>query len=95
MGTFEDISANVTANQQLYKDSLNWSGIKQIYGLYKQGLNGDAPVERTSNTSGIAQFKWMAWDSYRGLPQANAQADYVIFVENCGLYTSNIQQDEN
>ena len=88
MSSFSEISANVTANQQLYKDNLNWSGLKQIYGLHQQALNGDAPTERTSNISGIAQFKWMAWDSYRGMPQANAQAEYITFVENCGLYTA-------
>lgn len=91
MSTFQEISANVTENQQLYKDNLNWSGLKKIYGLHQQALYGDAPIERTSNISGIEQFKWAAWDSYRGMPQSNAQTEYVTFVTNCGLYTSNTQ----
>jgi acyl-CoA-binding protein len=91
MMTFEEVSANVTANQQLYKDKLNWTGLKIIYGLFRQGQDGDAPAERPQDNSGVAQFKWTAWDSYRGMPQSNAKSEYVLFVENCGLYSNNIQ----
>ena len=88
MSTFEVISSNVTANQQLYKDNLNWSGLMTIYGLYKQSLAGDAPVEPTSNVTTAEMFKWKAWNSYRGVPQSNAQAEYVTFVEKTKLYTA-------
>jgi acyl-CoA-binding protein len=86
MPTFEEVSANVTANQQLYKDNLNWSGLKQIYGLHQQALNGDAPTEHTSNISGIAQFKWNAWNAQRGKAQSDAQDEYIQFVLETGLY---------
>ena len=86
MTTFEELSANVTVNQQLYKDNLNWTGLKIIYGLFRQGQDGDAPTERPQNVNGIERFKWKAWDAQRGKSQTDAQDEYIQFVLGCGLY---------
>lgn len=86
MLTFEEVSANVTANQQLYKDCLNWTGLKKIYGLFRQGQDGDAPAERPQDNSGVEQFKWNAWNAQRGKAQGDAQDEYIQFVLETGLY---------
>lgn len=86
MTTFEELSANVTVNQQLYKDNLNWTGLKIIYGLFRQGQDGDAPTERPQGVNGIEHFKWNAWNAQRGKSQVDAQSEYIQFVLNTGLY---------
>ncbi len=86
MSTFQEISANVTTNQQLYKDCLNWTGLKTIYGLFRQGQDGDAPTERPQDISGTEQFKWNAWNAQRGKDQTQAQEEYITFVNSTGLY---------
>ena len=86
MSEFTTISENATINQELYKEHLNWTGLKKIYGLFRQGQNGDAPTERPQDISGTEQFKWNAWNAQRGKDQTQAQEEYITFVNSTGLY---------
>lgn len=88
MVSFGDLSSNVTENQQMYKDCLNWTGLKTIYGLFRQGQDGDAPTERPQDPNGVEQFKWNAWNAHRGKDQVQAQNEYIEFVLETGLYPS-------
>ena len=92
MTTFEEVYTNVTAHQELYKKYLNFTGLELIYGLYRQGKDGDAPESpETSNLSNIDLFKWRAWDAQRGKPQEDAQQEYIDFVMSTGLLSVNEQ----
>jgi len=70
----------------MYKDYLNWTGLKKIYGLFRQGQDGDAPTERPQGPNGVEQFKWNAWNAQRGKDQVQAQNEYIEFVLETGLY---------
>ena len=86
MSDFTSISSNVTTNQQIYKDHLNWTGLKTIYGLFQQGSNGNAPTSQPTDSNGVEVFKWNAWNAQRGKDQTQAQEEYMQFVLDTGLY---------
>lgn len=52
----------------------------QLYGLYKQGTQGDAQGERPGGFNFVAAAKYDAWKALAGQPQAEAQAGYVALV---------------
>lgn len=87
MSEFTTISENATINQELYKEHLNWTGLKTIYGLFQQGTNGDAPVTHTTVSNGVEIFKWNAWNAQRGKSTQDAQDEYITFVKSTGLYS--------
>ena len=49
----------------------------QLYGLYKQGSNGDATGERPGMTDFVARAKWDAWAALKGTSRAQAMQRYV------------------
>jgi acyl-CoA-binding protein len=54
----------------------------KMYGLYKQGSNGDVQGERPGMTDFVARAKFDAWAALKGKPQAEAQQEYIdIFNE--------------
>ena len=52
----------------------------KMYGLYKQGSNGDAQGERPGMTDFIARAKWDAWNAVKGMPQEQAQQQYIDLI---------------
>ena len=86
MSDFATISTNVTAHQDTYKEHLNWTGLKTIYGLFQQGSNGDISTPKPTEPSGVEQFKWNAWNAQKGKSQTQAQEEYITFVNSTGLY---------
>lgn len=55
----------------------------QLYSLYKQATEGDAPDEGPSNPFDfIAKAKHDAWTKLQGLPADGAMEQYVALVEN-------------
>jgi diazepam-binding inhibitor (GABA receptor modulating acyl-CoA-binding protein) len=52
----------------------------KMYGLYKQGSNGDAQGERPGMTDFIGRAKWDAWNAVKGLPQEQAQQQYIDLI---------------
>ena len=54
----------------------------EIYGLFKQGSNGDNSVDKPGMMSGFeARGKWDAWEAKKGMSQEDAQAAYVDLVK--------------
>ena len=49
----------------------------QLYGLYKQGSNGDATGERPGMTDFVARAKWDAWAALKGTSRAQAMQRYI------------------
>jgi acyl-CoA-binding protein len=52
----------------------------KMYGLYKQGSNGDAQGERPGMTDFVGRAKWDAWNALKGLPQEQAQQQYIDLI---------------
>jgi acyl-CoA-binding protein len=52
-----------------------------LYGLYKQGTEGDAKGSRPGLLDPKGRAKFDAWTSRKGLAQADARARYVALVD--------------
>jgi len=52
----------------------------KLYGLYKQGSNGDVQGDRPGMTDFVGRAKWDAWDSLKSLPQEQAQQQFIDLV---------------
>ncbi|KAI8145691.1 acyl-CoA-binding protein, partial [Fennellomyces sp. T-0311] len=48
-----------------------------MYGLYKQAIQGDCNISRPSSKQVGRYAKWKAWDRRRGLSPVEAQKLYV------------------
>jgi diazepam-binding inhibitor (GABA receptor modulator, acyl-CoA-binding protein) len=52
----------------------------QLYGLYKQATEGDAPLEKKPSFfsfDATAKAKWEAWNEERGKTSEQAKKEYV------------------
>ena len=56
----------------------------QLYGLYKQGSNGDATGERPGMTDFVARAKWDAWAALKGTSRAQAMQRYIDALDKLG-----------
>jgi diazepam-binding inhibitor (GABA receptor modulator, acyl-CoA-binding protein) len=54
----------------------------QLYGLYKQGSEGDAQGERPGMTDFVARAKFDAWAALAGTAPATAQRGYIDLIES-------------
>lgn len=52
----------------------------KMYSLYKQGSNGDVQGERPGMTDFVGRAKWDAWNALKGLPQEQAQQQFIDLV---------------
>ena len=53
---------------------------KEVYGLFKQGSNGDNTAEKPGLMSGFeARGKWDAWEAKKGMSQDDAKQAYVEY----------------
>jgi citronellyl-CoA dehydrogenase len=50
---------------------------KEMYGLYKQALQGDAAGERPGMLDFVGRAKFDSWDALRGMPQEDAMRAYT------------------
>ena len=54
----------------------------EVYGLFKQGKEGDNSVDKPGMMSGFeARGKWDAWEAKKGMSTEDAQAAYVDMVK--------------
>ncbi|UXY16318.1 acyl-CoA-binding protein [Chitiniphilus purpureus] len=53
----------------------------KLYGLYKQGTEGDVSGERPGAINFVGQAKYDAWAKLKGLSSEAAQQQYVALVE--------------
>jgi len=49
----------------------------ELYGLYKQAIVGDVNVAAPWAVQLEAKAKWDAWNSHKGMSQADARAAYI------------------
>ena len=52
----------------------------QLYGLYKQGSEGDITTERPGGFDFKNIAKWEAWNKQKGKPTEEARTEYVQLV---------------
>jgi len=55
----------------------------ELYGLYKQGSEGDVTGKRPGMMNLIARAKYDAWSKLTGTAPDKAQQDYVDLVNRC------------
>jgi acyl-CoA-binding protein len=54
----------------------------KIYGLYKQGSQGDNTDDKPSFTDMVARAKWDAWTKCQGMSQVEAKEAYIALIES-------------
>ena len=54
----------------------------KLYGLYKQGTDGDNNTKKPGMFDIKEQFKWTAWNELKGLDKDAAKQQYVDLVES-------------
>ncbi|MFL9922803.1 acyl-CoA-binding protein [Herbaspirillum lusitanum] len=72
----EQFEAAVAESKTLPERPDNMTLLK-MYGLYKQGSNGDVQGERPGMTDFVARAKWDAWAAVKGTAQEQAQQQYI------------------
>eukprot|EP00747_Dinoflagellata_sp_TGD_P166518 gnl/TRDRNA2_/TRDRNA2_189416_c0_seq1.p1 gnl/TRDRNA2_/TRDRNA2_189416_c0~~gnl/TRDRNA2_/TRDRNA2_189416_c0_seq1.p1 ORF type:complete len:222 (+),score=60.55 gnl/TRDRNA2_/TRDRNA2_189416_c0_seq1:83-748(+) len=61
-----------------------WDLLK-LYGLYRQGNEGDCNKPQPGMFSIAERQKWNAWNELKGKPQKEAQTEYIEFAKKCGI----------
>ena len=76
MADFEDVAQKLRDQKPALSDEQK----TEVYGLYKQGLNGDNSAAAPYAIQLEAKAKWSAWESKKGMSQDDAKQAYVDFV---------------
>ncbi|ORX50963.1 acyl-CoA-binding protein [Hesseltinella vesiculosa] len=73
---FEDAAKQAKNFQTLPEDE----ELLKLYGLFKQATLGDNQTDKPVLDM-RARYKWMAWDENRGMPQVEAEIQYISYVQ--------------
>ncbi|WP_050476930.1 acyl-CoA-binding protein [Herbaspirillum rhizosphaerae] len=79
MSLQEQFEQTVAESKNLSERPDNMTLLK-MYGLYKQGSSGDVQGERPGMTDFVARAKWDAWAAVKGVPQEEAQQQYIDLI---------------
>jgi len=79
MSLQEQFEKTVAESKNMSERPDNMTLLK-IYGLYKQGSKGDVQGERPGMTDFVGRAKWDAWAAIKGLPQEQAQQQYIDLI---------------
>ncbi|GME81698.1 unnamed protein product [Ambrosiozyma monospora] len=52
----------------------------KLYGLYKQATVGDVNTTKPGVFDFKGKYKWEAWEALKGKSQADAEKEYIAFV---------------
>ena len=70
-----------TRDSKQLKDKPSNETLLQLYALYKQANEGDAPSDPPSNPFDfVGKAKYEAWSSYRGISNDAAMQQYVELI---------------
>ncbi|KAG2223632.1 hypothetical protein INT45_009991 [Circinella minor] len=53
----------------------------KLYGLFKQATVGDNTTSKPGMFDMKGKYKWQAWEDLKGKSQADAEKEYIAFVE--------------
>ncbi|MEO7940324.1 MAG: acyl-CoA-binding protein [Burkholderiaceae bacterium] len=56
----------------------------KIYGLYKQGSNGDNSDKKPGFGDMVGRAKWDAWNALKGTSQDEAMQQYIDLIASLG-----------
>ena len=70
----------VAASHHLSERPDNGTLLK-LYGLYKQGSEGDNTRAKPGFTDMVGRFKWDAWHALKGTSQTDAMQQYIDLFE--------------
>lgn len=77
-----DISFNKAADHlKKITSKLNNNQLLELYGLFKQGLEGPCSIPRPGWMDGRGRRKWDAWKTLGDMPKEEAKERYVKLVE--------------
>ncbi|AKZ63722.1 MULTISPECIES: acyl-CoA-binding protein [Herbaspirillum] len=79
MSLQEQFEQTVAESKNLSERPDNMTLLK-MYGLYKQGSSGDVQGDRPGMTDFVGRAKWDAWEALKGLPQEEAQQQYIDLI---------------
>jgi len=79
MSLQEQFEQTVAESKNLAERPDNMTLLK-MYSLYKQGSNGDVQGDRPGMTDFVGRAKWDAWEALKGLPQEQAQQQFIDLV---------------
>ncbi len=54
----------------------------KLYGLYKQGSQGDNDQPRPGFSDIVARAKWDAWNGLKGTPREEAMRQYIALIDS-------------
>ncbi len=70
------------ANSKNLSERPDNTTLLQLYGLYKQGSQGDNQEERPGFSDMVGRAKWEAWNSLKGKPAQEAMQEYIDLIES-------------
>lgn len=77
-----EFDAAVTRSRSLPKQSN--ANLLALYGLFKQATEGDVSGKKPGRLDLRGRAKYQAWESHKGKPQADAEAEYIALVARLG-----------
>ncbi len=70
------------ANSKNLSERPDNATLLKIYGLYKQGSNGDNSDKKPGFGDMVARAKWDAWNALKGTSQDDAMQQYIDLIES-------------
>lgn len=70
------------ANSKNLSERPDNTTLLKLYGLYKQGSQGDNQEERPGFSDMVGRAKWEAWNSLKGKPAQEAMQEYIDLIES-------------
>lgn len=64
-----------------FVSKLDTDTLLNLYGLYKQGLEGDCNISKPSWYDMKAKQKWEAWNKLKNMPQDEAKIQYINLIK--------------
>lgn len=61
----------------------------KLYGLFKQGSQGDINLEKPGMFDFVAKAKYNAWEQLKGISQADAMQQYIDLVNTLIVQNAN------
>ena len=70
------------ANSKNLSERLDNATLLKLYGLYKQGYQGDNGDPKPGFGDIVARAKWEAWNSCKGMAADAAMQHYIDLIES-------------
>ena len=85
---FEDVDSEIKSEFDQAADRANNlpdqppEVLLEMYGLYKQALNGDVTGKRPGRLNVKARYKYDAWASRKGMSREDAMKNYIKLIKH-------------